>query len=159
MWGWDPDDPSSWPKHDDGTTYEPHENNLNETRAWAEGDVWFRYVEKRVTWHTDDEDFEDRDEWEEVPDSALHGCLRAGVGRGGCPGGARLLRAQGGAGMIPVTITSSTGTNTYCTECRQDMPAYWTRSGPDGDDKDLVLDHHDDPATGRKCRGSHQRIC
>lgn len=73
IWGWDPDDPSSWPKHDDGTTYHPQEGNLKETEAWADGDVWGVRVEKNVTWSTDDEDYDDHDSWELVPDTDVWG--------------------------------------------------------------------------------------
>lgn len=73
MWGWDPDDRASWPQHDDGTPYRPTENNLDETRAWADGDVWGISVEKCVTWTTDDAELDDQNTWEELPDSAVWG--------------------------------------------------------------------------------------
>ena len=40
--------------------------NLDEYRAYCEGDVWGWVVEKRVTWHTDDDEYDDRDSWEHV---------------------------------------------------------------------------------------------
>lgn len=72
MWGWDLD-PEGWPVVDGVRLTDPAANNLDEWKAYAEGDVWYRTVEKRVTWHTDDADFEDREEWEAIDDSALHG--------------------------------------------------------------------------------------
>lgn len=73
IWGWDPDQPDTWPKHDDGTPYRPEENNLDEWRAYYEGDVWYYTIEKAVTWTTDDDEVEDdeRTDWEEI--DALHG--------------------------------------------------------------------------------------
>jgi hypothetical protein len=40
--------------------------DMSEYRAYCEGDVWGYVVEKRVTWHTDDPDYEDEDRWEDV---------------------------------------------------------------------------------------------
>lgn len=67
IWGWDVDKPETWPYED------PARSNLNEWRAYSEGDVWFWVVEKAVTWTTDDEDVEDdeKTQWEEI--DALHG--------------------------------------------------------------------------------------
>jgi hypothetical protein len=73
IWGWDPDDPASWPKNDDGTTRRPEQNNLDEWRAYSEGDVWFVRVEKNVTWTTDDDEFQDHDDWTEIDDTVVHG--------------------------------------------------------------------------------------
>jgi hypothetical protein len=49
------------------------EDILEEVRAWAEGDVWGVGLEKRVRWSTDDEDYEDMDQWEETPDGFVWG--------------------------------------------------------------------------------------
>lgn len=40
--------------------------NLNEYRAYCEGDVWFWVVEKNVTWHRDDDPDETMETWETV---------------------------------------------------------------------------------------------
>jgi hypothetical protein len=39
-------------------------------KAYVEGDVWGIVTEKRVTWTTGDEDYEDRETWEETGDFA-----------------------------------------------------------------------------------------
>jgi hypothetical protein len=46
--------------------------NLDEYRAWCEGEVYCYVVEKRVHWTTDDEEIKDseRDEWEHVDSCA-----------------------------------------------------------------------------------------
>jgi hypothetical protein len=49
------------------------ENILSEVEAWASGDVWGVSVEKLVSWSTEDEDYDDFDDWEEVPDTAVWG--------------------------------------------------------------------------------------
>jgi hypothetical protein len=46
---------------------------LHDVRVWAEGDVWGVGLEKRVTWSTEDEDYEDMDQWEETPDGFVWG--------------------------------------------------------------------------------------
>jgi hypothetical protein len=41
--------------------------SMDEWRAWCEGDVWGWTIQKHVTWHTDDPDYdEDRNSWEDV---------------------------------------------------------------------------------------------
>lgn len=74
IWGW-PEDPEAWPKNDDGTTREPTQGNLDEFRAWVDGDVWYWTIEKRVHWTTrdlePDNDNNERDTWEEV--DSCHG--------------------------------------------------------------------------------------
>lgn len=49
------------------------ENILSEVEAWASGDVWGIAVEKLVTWSTEEEDYDDFDQWEEVDDTAVWG--------------------------------------------------------------------------------------
>ncbi len=49
------------------------EDILEEVRAWAEGDVWGVGLEKRVTWSTDEEDYDDMDTWEETADGFVWG--------------------------------------------------------------------------------------
>lgn len=56
-------DPAAWREHVGAPAGSV---NMSEYRAWCEGDVWGWVVEKRVTWHADDEDIEDRDTWEPV---------------------------------------------------------------------------------------------
>lgn len=48
---------------------------LDEYRAWCEGEVYGYVVEKRVHWTTNDPVFQDceRDEWEEIPDGSCGG--------------------------------------------------------------------------------------
>jgi hypothetical protein len=53
--------------------------DMSEYRAWCEGDVWGYVVDKRVTWHTDDPDFEDEDRWEDAGDSCWGFYGRAGA--------------------------------------------------------------------------------
>lgn len=47
--------------------------NMDEYQAWLEGDVYFYQVQKRVTWHTDDDDYDDETRWEDVPDGTVGG--------------------------------------------------------------------------------------
>jgi hypothetical protein len=49
------------------------EDILYDVRAWAEGDVWGVGLEKKVTWSTEEEDYEDFDQWEETPDGFVWG--------------------------------------------------------------------------------------
>ena len=55
-----------------GESFE-REDILEEVRAWAEGDVWGVGLEKRVTWSTDEEDYDDMDTWEEIDDGFVWG--------------------------------------------------------------------------------------
>ena len=52
---------------------DPSHGNLDEWRAYVDGEVFFVRVEKNVTWSADDEDFEDRDEWTEIDDTQVYG--------------------------------------------------------------------------------------
>lgn len=62
----------AWAGFEDGDLPPAGAINLNEYRAWCEGDVWGWVIEKRVHWNatTDDPDFEDResDVWEREDD-------------------------------------------------------------------------------------------
>lgn len=51
------------------------EDILYDVRAWAEGDAWGVGLEKRVTWSTDEEDYDDMDTWEETDDGFVWGFL------------------------------------------------------------------------------------
>lgn len=51
----------------------PASVNLNEWQAWANGEVYSYTVQKRVTWHTDDDDYDDETRWEDVPDGTVGG--------------------------------------------------------------------------------------
>jgi len=51
----------------------PGSVNLNEWRAYLEGDVYYYTVQKQVTWKTDDPDFDDETRWEDVPDYSVGG--------------------------------------------------------------------------------------
>jgi hypothetical protein len=46
---------------------------LHDIQAWAEGDVWGIVIEKLVSWSTEDEDFDDFNDWEEVRDESVWG--------------------------------------------------------------------------------------
>ena len=46
---------------------------LHDVRAWAEGDIWGVGLEKRVTWSTEAEEYEDHDTWEETEDGFVWG--------------------------------------------------------------------------------------
>ena len=47
-----------------GPGREPAKIDMDEYRAWCEGENYGWVLEKRVHWHTSDPDFEDRDDWE-----------------------------------------------------------------------------------------------
>ena len=75
IWGWNKDgERVHTPTHDDGTPMRPTEHNLDEWRAWADGDVYFFTIEKAVKWQrlgSDDEPVFIAEEptmttWEEV---------------------------------------------------------------------------------------------
>jgi len=54
-------DPARWRAH----TGAPEGSvDMSEYRAWCEGEVYGWVLEKRVHWHTDDPDFEDKYDWE-----------------------------------------------------------------------------------------------
>lgn len=72
VWGWDLD-PAQWPVVDGVRSTDPAEHNLDEWQAYSDGDVYFVTVQKRVTWTTEDEDFEDREDWEDIDDSVVGG--------------------------------------------------------------------------------------
>lgn len=42
------------------------EDYLSEVRAWIEGDTYNLVLQKKVIWSADDDDYEDREEWEDV---------------------------------------------------------------------------------------------
>lgn len=72
-------EPSEWVRvgFDDVTaprgSHPPDEETIKieigEHNNWADGDCWGYIVQKRVTWTTDDDDFDDRDQWEDTDDS------------------------------------------------------------------------------------------
>jgi hypothetical protein len=43
---------------------------MAEWKSYVEGDVWGYIVEKRVTWATGDDDYDDRETWEDAPDDS-----------------------------------------------------------------------------------------
>lgn len=47
--------------------------DMAEYKSWCEGDCYGYIVEKRVTWTTDDPDYDNHDEWEPVPDGSCWG--------------------------------------------------------------------------------------
>ena len=56
-------DPAAWREHvgaPEGSA------DMSQYRAWCEGDVWGWVVEKNVTWHTEDPDYDDMSTWEHV---------------------------------------------------------------------------------------------
>lgn len=76
IWGWDTEDRTKWPAKD------PAENNLDEWRAYVDGDVYFYTIEERNDWHRTTETVgnslsdrynvdEDMSTWDEV--DSLHG--------------------------------------------------------------------------------------
>lgn len=62
LWGF-----TSVTEHQEQTgNADPSSGNLDEWRAYVEGDVYYFSIEKRVTWTPDDPGFEAREEWETV---------------------------------------------------------------------------------------------
>lgn len=56
-------DTAAWREH---TGAPEHSANMDEYRAWCEGDVWGYIVQKRVTWSTEDPDYPDEERWEDT---------------------------------------------------------------------------------------------